>query len=93
LLNDAFVLEQAEHFATRVAGMAGAARGRQVEAAFRLAFARRPTPPESAWSVELLDGQTQRYLRQGLPPAHAQQKSLASLCHMLLCASEFLYLK
>src|SRR5207248_10521629 len=42
LLNDAVMLEQADHFAARVAA-ASAEPGKQVEAAFRLADARQPT--------------------------------------------------
>jgi hypothetical protein len=93
LLNDAFMLEQAEHFAARVTRMAGTVPDRQIEEAFRLALARRPTDSESAWSTGLLERQTQRYMEQKLSPPQAGQKALASLCHMLLCASEFLYLR
>jgi hypothetical protein len=93
LLNDAFMLEQAEHFAARVAKNAGRAQDQQIEEAFRLAFVRQPTETESAWSADLLERHTRRYLDQKLSPPQARQKALASLCHMLLCASEFLYLK
>src|SRR5262249_13609302 len=40
MLNDPFVLEQAEQFAGRVVQTAGDSRGRQIELAFRLALAR-----------------------------------------------------
>jgi hypothetical protein len=72
---------------------AGPAPDRQIEDAFRLAFARRPTGTELAWSAELLERQAGRYLEQRLSRVQAAQKALASLCHMLLCASEFLYVK
>jgi hypothetical protein len=45
LLNDAVMLEQADHFAARVAA---AGPGQWVETAFRLAFARPPTAREAA---------------------------------------------
>ena len=33
----------------------------------------------------------QDYAAEGLPHAEAERKALARLCHMLLCANEFLY--
>jgi hypothetical protein len=47
MLNDRFVVRQSEHFATRVAA-ASADPAHQVEAAYRLALGRPPTPEESA---------------------------------------------
>jgi hypothetical protein len=90
LLNDVFLLEQADCFAARVAAAADAEQGR-VEAAFRLAFARGPTPAEVAASAALLKKLRERYAGKKLPPAAAERKALARLCHMLLCANEFLY--
>jgi hypothetical protein len=47
LLNDPFVLQQADHFATRLADVhRGDVRG-QVQAAYRLAFGREPSGPEA----------------------------------------------
>src|SRR5262245_51925578 len=45
LLNNPFMVKQAEHFARRVEAMAPEREG-QVEAAYRLAFGRAPTPRE-----------------------------------------------
>jgi hypothetical protein len=90
LLNDAVMLEQAEHFAARVAALEGSAPKR-VEAAFRLAFGRKPTAREVASGLALLDRLRGRYAQGKLPPAQADLKALARLCHMLLCANEFLY--
>jgi hypothetical protein len=90
LLNDAFMLEQADHFAARVA--AGAATvEKQIETAFRLAFARWPTPREVASSIAFLRKLQDGYAEEKLPPGQAERKALARLCHMLLCANEFLY--
>jgi hypothetical protein len=90
LLNDAVMLEQADHFADRVAA-AGPDPGRRVETAFRLAFARKPTAREAASSTTFLTTLEQDYAAEGLPRAEAERKALARLCHMLLCANEFLY--
>ena len=89
LLNDAFLLEQADRFAARVA--AAGPRPRQIEAAFRLAFAREPSPGESAASAALLDKLRERYAGEQRTPAEAERRALAGLCHMLMCANEFLY--
>jgi hypothetical protein len=91
LLNDAFMLEQADCFAARVAAAAGDGLNRRIETAFRLAFARKPTPTELAASVRLVERVAQSYAGQKTPHAQASLKALANLCHMLMCANEFLY--
>jgi hypothetical protein len=90
LLNDAILLEQADRFAARVAVAAGSPQER-IEAAFRLALGRKPTPKEAAWSQAFLDRLRDDYAAEKLPPAQADIKALARLCHMLLCTNEFLY--
>jgi hypothetical protein len=91
LLNDAIMLEQADHFAARVTATADAPEKR-IETAFRLAFARKPTPKEVASSTALLRKLAEHYAaEEKLPAPEAQRKALAKLCHMLLCANEFLY--
>ncbi len=91
LLNDAFMLEQADHFAARVAAAAGDSLNGRIELAFRLAFARRPTAKELAASAELVEKMSHCYAREKLTPAESNLKGLAKLCHMLMCANEFLY--
>ena len=76
MLNDSFVLEQAEWLAARVAREGAGCR---VEAAFRVALGRPPTPREAAWCAEALR-------RHG-----DDARALARLCHVLLNTSEFLY--
>jgi hypothetical protein len=90
LLNDGFMLEQADHFAARVAA-AAETEARRIETAFRLAFAREPSPAEAAASSALLKKLRERYAGDRLAPAEAEQKALARLCQMLMCANEFLY--
>jgi hypothetical protein len=90
LLNDAFLFDQADAFAARVAASSTRAEQR-IDNAFRLAFARKPTPKEAASSLAFLKDLQARYAQDKLPPAEAERRALARLCHMLMCANEFLY--
>ncbi|HEY7159019.1 MAG TPA: PSD1 and planctomycete cytochrome C domain-containing protein [Gemmataceae bacterium] len=90
LLNDAVMLEQADRFAARVAAV-GDSEEKRIEAAFRLAFARKPTAKEVVSSTALLRKLRASYVGEKLPLDQAEIKALARLCHMLLCANEFLY--
>jgi hypothetical protein len=90
LLNDAFMLEQARFFADRVAS-AGQDQQKQIERAFQIAFARSPNTQEMASSMALLNKLQERYTGGKLVPEEARRQALARLCHMLLCANEFLY--
>jgi hypothetical protein len=87
LLNDAFMLEQADHFAARVAACAGDCREKRIEIAFRMAMARKPSATEIAAAQSLLEKAERRYAGQEQPG----MKALARLCHMLMCTNEFLY--
>ncbi len=90
LLNDAFILEQARYFADRVAA-AGAGQDKQIEAAFRMAFARPPTQAEITSSNAFLKKLRERYAGEKVEPAQVERQALTRLCQMLLCANEFLY--
>src|SRR5207248_415624 len=81
LLNDAVILEQAEHFAARVAAGGGSPETR-IRAAFRLAFSRPPTAKELRSALATLSTLQARYLEEKLPDPEA--KALTRLCHMLL---------
>jgi hypothetical protein len=63
----------------------------RIQIAFRLAFARPPGPNELASALAFLRKLEDRYRDEKLSPAEAELKALARLCHMLLCANEFLY--
>ena len=91
MLNDDFVLEQSRAFARRVTKSAGESPATRIERAFQLAFGRKPTPKEIAWSSELLERRTARYLTAEVLPEQAAERALASFCHVLLNTSEFLY--
>ena len=86
MMNDAFVLRQANHFASRIeqvaatapraSGLGSAAeqRKRQVELAWLMALGRRPSPMETRRAE-----------------SHLEKHSLASLCWALFNSNEFLY--
>lgn len=88
MLNDRFVLEQAEHLAARAAE---ATPGQRIVSAFRIALGRPPSATESAACVELCDEHERLYRTQGLPPEQAALRALGDVCHTLLNTSEFLY--
>jgi hypothetical protein len=92
MLNDAFVLEQAQGLAERVAREVGAdAPEKQIDRAFRLVFSRPPSTKELELARELLERQSAHYRRQNLSADEASRQALGHLCHMLVNANEFLY--
>jgi hypothetical protein len=93
MLNDAFVADQARHFAARVTAMAGPGDDQAIRAAFRLALARPPAPPETAICRRLLSRQTAAYRDTGKSAGEAQRLALGQLCLTLLNTSEFLYVE
>jgi len=93
LLNDAFVLENADAFARRVQDLAGPDLRVQIDTAFRIALGRPAQPDEIAWSVTLLQDQTAAFHREPVSPEQASEQALATLCHALLNSSNFLYLE
>ncbi len=90
LLNDAFLLEQAQSFAGRVARLAPDP-DKRIELAFRLALARKPSRKELAWSRELLEREVERRLATAAGREAADLEALASLCQMILNSNEFLH--
>ena len=93
MLNDPFVLDQAELVARRVAEQ-GVTDEERIAAAFRIVLGRSPLPEESDWCREALESES-AYHRQADPkgPADdASRRALVRLCHTLLNTSEFLYI-
>ena len=91
MINDAFVFEQAGHFADRVLEMAGDTIESQVVIAFRLAVAREPTVVELQACSQLLKSQRARLVGQGGELRVATRTALVRLCHTILNTSELLY--
>ncbi|MBW3623753.1 MAG: DUF1553 domain-containing protein [Armatimonadetes bacterium] len=89
MMNNAFIREQAAHFAERVRKEAGESPPAQVERAFMLALGRLPAPAERAKSLAFVERQ-QRHL--GDSKTDPSREALADLCHALFNLSEFIYL-
>jgi Protein of unknown function (DUF1553)/Protein of unknown function (DUF1549)/Planctomycete cytochrome C len=93
LLNDQFVMEQADYFAASISQSAGQELEKRIDLAFHTTLARRPTREERTASLELVQRQTQRYLASGAGAEKASQKALANLGRMLWNTNEFLYVQ
>ena len=93
MLNDEFILDQADNVAQRVAHEAGDDQQLRIQRAFEFTLARPPGDEESQWSQEFLDQQTVNYTQAKEPAAASSQKALAALCQMLLNTNDFLYVE
>ncbi len=104
LMNSDFILQQAGYFAARIRKEAAGDPSRQVQAAWQLAFARAPRPPELERALAFLAAQSS----PAAPPAAAPQAGassppvapsaadpsvdgLTNLCQILLSTNEFMY--
>ncbi len=76
LMNNAFVILQAKHFAQRLEGEAGGDPAAQVERAYRVALGRLPSPSERAKAAQ--------YIR-------TSPNGLAEFCQALFNLNEFVY--
>ena len=92
MLNDGFVVEQADQFAQRLANQATGAKQR-VEFAYRLALTRLPTPQESEWCVKFLRKQQMHYAAEQPTSPDTAAQALASLCRVMFNMSNFLYVE
>jgi hypothetical protein len=91
MLNDAFLAEQADHFARRVERLSPSSADRTIELAFRLALVRLPRVHEFEVCHELLRRGERLFLDQGTTPKVAAHQALVQLCQVLLNTSEFLF--
>jgi hypothetical protein len=83
LMNDAFVVEQAETWAKRMLAEPGMDNKQRVDRLYRSAFARPPTPVELQRALVFLERQA-----GGVDDPRAW----ADLCHVLLNVKEFIFL-
>jgi Protein of unknown function (DUF1553)/Protein of unknown function (DUF1549)/Planctomycete cytochrome C len=79
LLNDGFVLDQAQMFADRVRAEAGEDPAKQIDLAYRIGLTRPPSQAELKLALDLLDATSRR--------------SLVDLTHVLLNLNEFVYIR
>jgi hypothetical protein len=104
MMNSKQVLEAAQSFAGRVLAEAGANRKGQIDAAYRLAFSRRPDATERDTALSflashkpILDERAGANQPLALPSSHAENldqaeaAALVDFCHMLLNSNEFVY--
>jgi hypothetical protein len=98
LLNDDFVLEQADEFARRVqheqpwsGEIDESTRRRWIKSAFEIAYSRPVSDEEMAWSTDHLQKQATAYRQAGVAEDAIERQALASLCHALINASNFIY--
>ena len=96
LMNNEFVVEQAEHFADRVRKDAPSELPTQLRLVWRIAFGVEPSPSELDAAVAFVNQQTEVY--KANPPKGTKPESfdpsrqaLAALCHALLSSNRFLY--
>ena len=95
LMNSDFVVKQAENFARRLEREAGADLAAQVQLAWQLAYARRPSDQQTAAAVEFIQAQAagfeEKPAGEGDGQISPQLEALASFCHALLSSNRFLY--
>jgi hypothetical protein len=86
LMNNAFMTEQARHFAARLAA-AGPDDARRIDLAYRLAFARPPSQAEQETAVT--------FIRTSPPPARRNDTfdPWVGFCRAILSAAELRYLE
>jgi hypothetical protein len=93
MLNDEFVMQQADAVAARVAAAVARGTRQPIDFAYRLILLRRPTQQEFDWSSEFLSQQSASYRTADVAPEDADHRALAGLCHILLNSSQFLYVE
>jgi hypothetical protein len=91
MLNNEFILLQADHFAERISKEAGADPQAQVKSMYRIALGRDPNPKELKSNVAFLD--RQRAARSDTRPADANRAALTDLAHVVLNLNEFVYIR
>lgn len=82
MLNNPFVVQQADHWARTVLATPGSARQR-IGALYQIAFGRPPTEHELADAESFLSGQD----------AGGEFRAWAELCHVLVNVKEFIYVR
>jgi hypothetical protein len=87
MMNNPFVLQQAELWADRVLATPNRTAGDRVKAMYESAFGRVPTKDELAAATEFLVGQAKEYGKPDHP------KAWADLAHVLLNAKEFIFVE
>ncbi|MGE3313577.1 MAG: PSD1 and planctomycete cytochrome C domain-containing protein [Planctomycetaceae bacterium] len=94
LLNGRFVFNESERFAARLRQLGPGDERKQIEAAFEIAFGRKPTDEEAQLGHDLMTRQAKRYREQeSKNDDEAARTALANFCQMILNANEFLHVE
>ncbi len=91
LLNDEFAHGRSAALADRVVKTAGDDRDRQIQTAWSFAYGRDPDAAEMTAARQHLKHQRERFAAAPSAGSTPELLALASLCHVLLNANEFLY--
>ena len=92
LMNNAMIQTLAESFARRVEAESGDDPARQVDRASWIAFGRPPSDEERAVGLEALARLTEGWRSQPAGAGEPAARGLASYCHAILNAANFLYI-
>jgi hypothetical protein len=90
LMNDKFLHEQAEKFATRIS-LAFPEEGRRIQFAYRLAFGRNATPEEIRQAQAFVKQCSNELAKTSISTEQQPHAALSSLCRVLLSSNEFLF--
>ncbi|MBS0261247.1 MAG: DUF1553 domain-containing protein [Planctomycetes bacterium] len=88
LMNNPFVLRQAEEMAQRILARSGLEVRERINLAYRTALGRRPTNSERTALVKYLD-EYRREVATGIPQGKANLAAWTSLCQVLFQSAEF----
>jgi hypothetical protein len=86
LMNDPFVIEQANRWADRVAADPAASFEQRIDRMYLTAFARHPTGSETADAISFLNS-------QGVSQSESQTQAWRSLCHVMFNVKEFVFIE
>ncbi len=92
-LNDTFILEQAAAVAQQIQQLAPGDAEQQIQNAWKTVLSRKPDASEVERCREFLESQEAVYQDENSSAAEKSSLALKDLCHMLLCANEFLYIE
>ena len=93
MLNNEFLLIQADHFAQRVFQQAGRSLDQQVKTMYRIALSREPSTKELDSNVAFLKQREQATAGAGTSEDKASLAALTDLAHVVLNLNEFAYIQ
>jgi hypothetical protein len=93
MLNNEFMLIQADHFAQRVRKEAGNDPAQQVKSMYRIAFSRDPVQKELDSNLAFLKKQHDQELATGASEEKAAMDALTDLAHVTINLNEFAYMQ